>query len=120
VVSYSSSPAAEVLFSNPPTEVAPTGVAPLTCFGQIEYAGVLRGTKHQTEAQLLIDYLTDVAFQSDLPLTQFVFPVNTNATVPETFTRYISRPERALAIEHNVIAENRTAWLDEWSTIVFK
>jgi thiamine transport system substrate-binding protein len=120
VVSYSSSPAAEVLFSDPPTDVAPTGVAPLTCFAQIEYAGVLRGTKHQTEAQLLIDYLTDITFQSDLPLTQFVFPVNTNASVPETFTRYISRPERALTIEHDVIAENRTAWLDEWSTIVFK
>ena len=120
VVSYSSSPAAEVLFSNPPTDVAPTGVAPLTCFGQTEYAGVLRGTKHQAEAQLLIDYLTDVTFQSDLPLTQFVFPVHANATVPETFTRYISRPERALTIEHDVIAENRTAWLDEWSTIVFK
>ena len=120
VVSYSSSPAAEVLFSDPPTDVAPTGVAPLTCFAQIEYAGVLRGTKHQTEAQLLIDYLTDITFQSDLPLTQFVFPVNANATVPETFTRYVLRPESPLTIEFDVIAKNRTAWLDEWSTIVFK
>ena len=120
VVSYSSSPAAEVLFADPPTDVAPTGVAPLTCFEQIEYAGILRGTKHKAEAQLLIDYLTGTTFQSDLPLTQFVFPVNADATIPESFTRYISRPERALTIEYNVIAENRAAWLDEWSTIVFK
>ena len=120
VVSYSSSPAAEVLFSNPPTDVAPTGVAPLTCFAQIEFAGVLRGTKHEAEAQKLIDYLTDVAFQSDLPLTQFVFPVNSNATIPDTFTRYISRPENPLTIEFDVVATNRSAWLDEWSTIVFK
>ena len=120
VVSYSSSPAAEVLFSNPPTDVAPTGVAPLTCFAQIEYAGVLRGTKHEAEAQKLIDYLTDVAFQSDLPLTHFVFPVNSNATIPDTFTRYISRPENPLTIEFDVVATNRSAWLDEWSTIVFK
>ncbi len=120
VVSYSSSPAAEVLFSNPPTDVAPTGVAPLTCFAQIEYAGVLRGTKHEAEAQKLIDYLTDVAFQSDLPLTQFVFPVNSNATIPDAFTRYISRPENPLTVEFDVIATNRSAWLDEWSTIVFK
>jgi len=120
VVSYSSSPAAEVLFADPPTDIAPTGVAPLTCFEQIEYAGILRGTKHKAEAQLLIDYLTDITFQSDLPLTQFVFPVNTNATVPETFTRYVLRPESPLTIEFDVIAKNRTAWLDEWSTIVFK
>jgi len=120
VVSYSSSPAAEVLFSNPPTDVAPTGVAPLTCFAQIEFAGVLRGTKHEAEAQKLIDYLTDVAFQSDLPLTQFVFPVNSNATIPDAFTRYISRPENPLTVEFDVIATNRSTWLDEWSTIVFK
>jgi thiamine transport system substrate-binding protein len=120
VVSYSSSPAAEVLFADPPTDVAPTGVAPLTCFEQIEYAGILRGTKHKAEAQLLIDYLTGTTFQSDLPLTQFVFPVHADAVIPESFTRYISRPERALTIEYNVIAENRAAWLDEWSTIVFK
>ena len=120
VVSYSSSPAAEVLFADPPTDIAPTGVAPLTCFEQIEYAGILRGTKHKAEAQLLIDYLTGTTFQSDLPLTQFVFPVHADATIPESFTRYISRPERALTIEYNVITENRTAWLDEWSTIVFK
>ena len=120
VGSYSSSPAAEVLFADPPTDVAPTGVAPLTCFEQIEYAGILRGTKHKAEAQLLIDYLTGTTFQSDLPLTQFVFPVHADATIPESFTRYISRPERALTIEYNVIAENRATWLDEWSTIVFK
>ena len=120
VVSYSSSPAAEVLFADPPTDVAPTGVAPLTCFEQIEYAGILRGTKHKAEAQLLIDYLTGTTFQSDLPLTQFVFPVHADAVIPESFTRYISRPERALTIEYNVIAANRTAWLDEWSTIVFR
>ena len=120
VVSYSSSPAAEVLFADPPTDVAPTGVAPLTCFEQIEYAGILRGTNHKAEAQLLIDYLTGTTFQSDLPLTQFVFPVHADATIPESFTRYISRPERALTIEYSVIAENRAAWLDEWSTIVFK
>ena len=77
-------------------------------------------TKHKAEAQLLIDYLSGTTFQSDLPLTQFVFPVHRDATIPESFTRYISRPERALTIEYSVIAENRTAWLDEWSTIVFK
>ena len=120
VVSYSSSPAAEVLFSNPPTEVAPTATAPLTCFTQIEYAGVLRGTKHEKEAQQLIDYLTDVTFQSDLPLTQFVYPVNQLANIPDSFTQYISRPENPLTMEFDVIAKNRAAWLDEWSTIVFK
>ena len=120
VVSYSSSPPAEVIFADPPIDVAPTAVASLTCFEQIEYAGILRGTKHEDEAKLLIDYLTDLTFQNDLPLTQFVFPVHNGAVLPEAFTKYALRPENPLRLEANVIATNRTAWIDEWSAIVLK
>lgn len=120
VVSYASSPPAEVLYANPPITEAPTAVASLTCFRQVEYAGVLRGTQHEAEARLLIDYLTDVAFQNDLPLTQFVYPVNKNATLPEAFTKYSLRPENPLSMDPNVIAEHRTAWLDEWTQIVLR
>jgi thiamine transport system substrate-binding protein len=120
VVSYSSSPPAEVIFADPPVDAAPTAVASLTCFEQIEYAGILRGTKHEAEAKLLIDYLTDLTFQNDLPLTQFVFPVHSGAVLPEAFTKYALRPENPLRLEANVIATNRTAWLDEWSAIVLK
>ena len=120
VVSYSSSPPAEVIFADPPVDAAPTAVASLTCFEQIEYAGILRGTKHEAEAKLLIDYLTDLTFQNDLPLTQFVFPVHSGAVFPEAFTKYALRPENPLRLEANVIATNRIAWLDEWSAIVLK
>ncbi|MHB1129950.1 MAG: thiamine ABC transporter substrate-binding protein [Ilumatobacteraceae bacterium] len=120
VVSYASSPPAEVLYANPPITEAPTAVASLTCFRQVEYAGVLRGTQHEAEARLLVDYLTDVAFQNDLPLTQFVYPVNKNAILPDAFTKYSLRPENPLSLEPNVIAEHRTAWLDEWTQIVLR
>ena len=120
VVSYSSSPPAEVLFADPPVATAPTAVASLTCFEQIEYAGILRGTKHKAEAKLLIDFLTDLEFQNDLPLTQFVFPVHSGAVLPEAFLKYAMRPENPLRLEADVIATNRTAWLDEWSSIVLK
>ena len=120
VVSYSSSPPAEVIFADPPVDVAPTAVASLTCFEQIEYAGILRGTQHEAEAKLLIDYLTDLTFQNDLPLTQFVFPAHSGAILPDAFTKYALRPENPLRLEANVIATNRTAWIDEWSAIVLK
>ena len=120
VVSYSSSPPAEVLFADPPVATAPTAVASLTCFEQIEYAGILRGTKHVAEAKLLIDFLTNLEFQNDLPLTQFVFPVHGDAVLPEAFSKYAMRPENPLRLEADVIATNRTAWLDEWSSIVLK
>ena len=44
VTSYTSSPAAEVLYADPPIDAAPTGVITDTCYRQIEFAGILRGT----------------------------------------------------------------------------
>ena len=57
VVSYGSSPPAEVIFADPPRTDAPTAVVESTCFRQVEFAGVLRGTKHETEARKLVDFL---------------------------------------------------------------
>ena len=51
VVSYGSSPPAEVVYSDPPVTEPPTAVMEQTCFGQIEYVGILRGTKKTKNAQ---------------------------------------------------------------------
>jgi thiamine transport system substrate-binding protein len=117
VVSYGSSPPAEVVFADPPTSVAPTAVAVDTCFRQVEYAGVLRGTKHQREAEQLIDYLLGETFQSDLPLTQFVYPVNPKVTLPEVFVTHAKRPTNPRSMPPATITENRMTWLDEWNSV---
>ncbi len=117
VVSYGSSPPAEVLFADPPVTVAPTAVAVDTCFRQVEYAGVLRGTKHQREAEQLIDFLIDETFQNDLPLTQFVYPVNPNVSLPEVFTTHSARPTNVRSMPPATIAANRMTWLEEWDSI---
>lgn len=117
VVSYGSSPPAEVLFAEPPVTAAPTAVATDTCFRQVEYAGILRGTTHRREAELLIDFLLGKTFQSDLPLTQFVYPANTTVVLPEVFTTHSIRPTNPLTMPPPRIAENRMRWLDEWTTV---
>ena len=43
VVSYASSPPAEVYYADPKPDDAPTGALTDTCFRQVEFAGVLRG-----------------------------------------------------------------------------
>ena len=120
VVSYGSSPPAEMIFANPRPATAPTAVAALTCFRQVEFAGILRGTKHEPEAQLLIDYLTDIKFQEDLPLTLFVYPANTNAKLPDDFVKYSLRPESPLQLDPNLISSNLLFWLDEFTNIVLR
>ncbi len=120
VVSYATSPPAEVLFADPRPTQAPTAVAALTCFRQYEFAGVLRGTKHEPQAQLLIDFLVSRQFQEDLPLTQFVWPINNTASVPKEFLDYALRPDNPLTIDPAVIAERRAEWLEQFSDIMLR
>ena len=122
VVSYGTSPPAEVVFSDPPIDPvkgsAPTGVAADTCFRQIEYAGVLRGTKHGDAARKLVEFLTGERFQRELPLTLFVYPANTSVTLPDVFTRFGVQPDQPFTMDPARIAANRTTWQDTWNTIV--
>ncbi|MBI2845816.1 MAG: thiamine ABC transporter substrate-binding protein, partial [Chloroflexi bacterium] len=85
VVSYATSPPAEVFFSEGALTDPPTAsiLAAGSCFRQIEFAGVLKGTGNQDLAQKFIDYMLSLRFQEDIPLNMFVFPVNEEAQWPE-------------------------------------
>ncbi len=50
VVSYASSPPAEVVFAEPPVAEPPTGVIEASCYRQVEGAGILAGTDNPAEA----------------------------------------------------------------------
>ena len=117
VVSYGSSPPAEVLYAATPIDEPPTGVIESTCFRQTEYVGVLRGTRNPGLARALVDYLLDVPFQESMPLSLFVFPVNPQAKLPDLFTKFAVRAASPLTLDPDVIAENRDGWLDEWRAI---
>ena len=114
VVSYASSPPAEVVYSDPPVTEPPTGVVEATCFRQVEFAGVLRGTEHEEAAGKLVDYLSGPVFQADLPLTLFVNPANTTVELPQVFIDFAVQPASPLSIDPADIETNRTAWLESW------
>jgi len=120
VVSYATSPPAEVIFADPRPSEAPTAVAALTCFRQYEFAGILRGTKHESAARQLVDFLVSRRFQEDLPLTQFVWPINRTASVPKEFLEYSLRPENPLEVDPESIARRRAEWLDTFTEIVLR
>jgi len=120
VVSYASSPPAEVVFAEPPIDTAPTGVSVGTCFRQLEYAGVLRGTDHATEAGQLVEFLTGATFQQELPLTLFVYPVNPDVVLPDVFTEFSVIPDEPFTMEPDRIAEHRQEWQEQWTEIVLR
>jgi thiamine transport system substrate-binding protein len=120
IVSYASSPPAEVFFAEEELDEAPTGVIEASCFRQIEFAGILRGTEHEAAAQRLIDFLLDVPFQEDLPLTMFVFPANEDAELPEVFVEHAVVPSDPLQLDPQEIGEGRERWIEDWTATVLR
>ena len=120
VVSYASSPPAEVIFRDPRPSEAPTGVVEDSCFRQVEFAGVLRGARNEDGARALIDFMLSRRFQEDIPLQMFVFPARSDARLPEEFEKYAVVPAQPLELPPEEIEENRERWVDEWTDIVVR
>jgi thiamine transport system substrate-binding protein len=122
VVSYGTSPAAEVIFAETPLEDAPTAsiLGPDTCFRQIEFVGILKGTQNRALAEKFVDFMLSKQFQEDVPLQMFVYPVLPGAKLPEEFTKYAQAPEQTAALAPDVIAEKRDAWIQAWTDVVMK
>jgi thiamine transport system substrate-binding protein len=120
VVSYASSPAAEVIFRSPRPKRAPTAVVADSCIRQIEFAGILRGTDNEEGARALIDFMLSRRFQEDVPLSMFVYPVVRDATVPSEFKRFAVEPPAPLELDPDEIEENRDRWVKEWTAVVLR
>ncbi len=122
VVSYGSSPAAEVVFAETQSEQAPTSsvVGPNTCFRQIEFAGILKGTENRDLAEAFIDFMLSPSFQEDIPLQMFVFPVNTEAQLPQAFVDNVTIPDNPATLSPDLIDANREAWINAWTETVLQ
>jgi thiamine transport system substrate-binding protein len=122
VVSYGSSPAAEVVYASPPVTESPTAsiVAPGTCFRQIEFVGILKGTKNRVLAEKFVDFMLSVPFQQDMPLQMFVFPVNPEAKLPDVFTQNVQVPEKPVQMNPDEIASNRQTWINAWTQVMLR
>jgi thiamine transport system substrate-binding protein len=122
VVSYASSPPVEVYFSEGALEEVPTGVVvgDESCFRQIEFVGILRGTENEELARAWIDFMLSESFQEDIPLHMFVFPANENAELPDVFARFAVIPENPAEVDPQAIEENREEWIETWTETVLR
>lgn len=118
VVSYASSPPAEVIFTEPRPSTAPTGVITDGCYRQVEFAGLLAGTQHIGEATRLIEFMLSPAFQSTIPLTWFVYPAVTDVTLPPEFVEFSEVPPSPITMDSRLIEANRKRWIEEWTAVV--
>ena len=122
VISYASSPPAEVYFAEQPLNQAPTAavLGDGSCFRQIEFVGILKGTKQPQLAQKLIDFMLSTRFQEDIPLQMFVYPANQQAALPEVFVKFSAIPKNPASVPPDQIEQNREAWIQAWTETVLR
>jgi len=112
VLSYCSSPSAEVL------ESGQAGTAALVqeAFRQTEFAGVLAGSANEEGATALVEFLLGTSFQASLPEAMYVYPAVPGIEVPESWAAFAS-PATSTIGENLDINSNREKWLSDWSNI---
>ncbi|MFN0153325.1 MAG: thiamine ABC transporter substrate binding subunit [Gaiella sp.] len=120
VVSYATSPAAEVIFAGKQLEESPTVAIEDGCFRQVEYAGVLRGAANPEGARTLIDFMLSARFQADVPGSMFVYPVRTGVALPVAFTRHAIAPRAPLSLPPDEIAAGRDRWVAAWTDVALR
>jgi thiamine transport system substrate-binding protein len=122
VVSYGSSPPAEVIFAETPLDEPPTGVvtADESCFRQIEFVGILAGTDQRDLSQNWVDFMLSRPFQEDMPLNMFVFPVLPQAELDPAFVEHMAVPQETAWVSPESIDENRQEWIEAWTEVVLR
>lgn len=122
VLSYATSPAFEQLFADPPRPDAPTAniLADKAVFRQVEYIGVLKGARSASLAKKFIDFMLSVPVQEDIPGQMAVYPVNSDAKVPEAFASFSQVNVAPANIASSVIAEKSQKWIDDWTRVVLR
>jgi thiamine transport system substrate-binding protein len=114
VVSYASSPAAELDDQGNPRTKAVLD----TCFRQVEYAGVLKNAAHADDAKKVMDFLLSADFQQQVPDQMYVYPTRKGVALPEAWQKAAPLPTASAQLPASQIQQNRERWINEWRGIV--
>lgn len=122
VVSYASSPPVDMIFAEEPMDAPVTAavVSDGSCFRQIEFVGILKGTKQRDLAEAWVDFMLSRKFQEDLPLQMFVFPVNPDAQLQPEFINFLVEPRETAIVSPEDIAAHREEWIQAWTDAVLR
>jgi len=124
VLSYASSPAAEVFYAdgfNPaklPAQ-APTAnlFLPGSTYTQLEGVGILKGTKQAALARKFVDFMLSAPVQTDIPTRMWIYPAVKGTPMNPVFT-FAQQPQAATVKAD--IAANPQRLVDAWVTQVLR
>ena len=109
VLSYTSSPAAHIMFEENYDISASTFEE--GNYLSIEFAGILKSSRNKKMANNFLNFMISDDFQSVIPSTNIMYPV-TNVELPEAYNKLeIPKP---LQLNPQDINDNKEIWINEW------
>jgi len=112
VLSYVTSPAYHLEYEK--TERYQAAVFQEGHYRQVEFAGILKGTKRSKLAREFIDFMLSEKFQNAIPLTNWMFPVVQHQALPDSF-RIAPQPKSAPELNAARVNQQNSKWLKAWS-----
>ncbi|PXY26606.1 ABC transporter substrate-binding protein [Prauserella coralliicola] len=114
VVSYASSPAAEIGDDGKPRTKALLD----TCYRQVEYAGVLAGAKHPDKAGKVVDFLLSQQFQTTVAENMYVYPAREGVALPSGWAQAAPLPEDPASLPGEQVQAGRERWIEQWRALL--
>ena len=109
VLSYSTSPAAHIMFEENYDISASTFKE--GNYISVEFAGILNSSKNMQMANKFLDFMISDDFQKVIPGTNIMYPV-TDVEMPEAFNK-LEIP-KLLQLDPKDINDNKDSWINEW------
>ena len=121
VVSYASSPAAELFYSKTKRSEPPTASLSLPggVFRQIEGVALVKGGKERAAANKFIEFLRSPAVQQGLQTEMWMFPADASVPRAEAL-RHAVEPASYDSPSAQAIAQKNTEWVQRWIKVVLK
>lgn len=114
-LSYSTSPPYYVQFEEKKDFLA--GKFDEGHYVQIEGMAIVKGAKNRKLAEDFIEFSLTEDFQEEIPLNQFMYPVNQSVVLPESFS-YAFKPEKQLELDPALVEQKQEEWISEWESIM--
>ena len=112
VLSYVTSPAYHLEYEK--TERYQAALFAEGHYRQIEFAGIIKGTKQIKRAQEFIDFMLSEKFQNAIPLTNWMYPVIQHQPLPDSF-RIAREPKAVPELNFSLVFKQNKKWLKAWS-----
>lgn len=122
VVSYATSPAAEVFYAKEKRTQSPTGSLNLKggVFKQVEGVALLKGGAQRAAAQKFVAFLRSPAVQTALQTGMWMYPAQANTPRIPVLQLHATEPARFERLSEQVIADNGARWVARWTQVVLK